>query len=195
MGTMFIFSFLIFLIVFAVNKYNNNNDNKQSKNYYNNINKISEININDKASDIEEYKKARYDYNEAKYKEDFDLIVSSLKKYIECAMKLNRIEVATWQYNNLAYYNIMEFCYRTDYGNRKDIIYKMKNGIEKDKYIEECKDIFLSEYMFIGDAHKYIIQADILNKSCEIINKDRTKYIKNNMNFIKEINRFLEIKK
>jgi hypothetical protein len=194
-GTLCIFAIVLFFVISVVNKYNNNVFlNKQNKSNIN-IKKIPGINTSDKLNDIEEYTKSKRDYNEAKYKEDYDLITSALKKYIEYAMKLNKIEVAIWQYNNLAYYNIMEFCYRTDYGNKKDIIYKMKNGEAKDNYIKECKSIFILEYKYIDEADKSISQAYVLNNESKEINEQRTKYIYNNKHFIDEINKFLEIKK
>jgi hypothetical protein len=167
--------------------YNNKNKN------YTPSSALEKVIIFDKKHNIEQYRIAKEEYREAKEKEDFDLISISLKKYIEYAIKLNKIEVATWQYNNLAYYNIMEFCYRTDYENRKNIIYKMKNGIDKENYINESKKIFLLEYIFIEEAEKYIIQAEILNNHCDIAqNEERTKYINNNSHFINEIKKFLD---
>ena len=70
----------------------------------------------------------------------------------------------------------------------------MKNGEVKDKYIEECKEIFLSEYMYIEKANRSILQAYILNSESKEKNEQRTKYINNNKHFIDEINKFLEIK-
>jgi nitrogen fixation-related uncharacterized protein len=181
-----IVSIIIFLILIMIVNITLSNSNKQ-----NNDKTFPATNI---LSDKENYKKYKDLYEDAKYKEDYDLITSALKKYIEYAMKLNKTEVAIWQYNNLAYYNIMEFCYRTDYGNKKDIIYKMKNGEAKDKYIEEFKKILLSEYLYIEKANKNILQAYILNSESKETNEQRTKYMKNNLHFIDEINKFLEIK-
>ena len=65
-------------------------------------------------TDREEYQLAKDNYKEAQHKQDFDLIVSTLQKYIDCAKKLNKYKTLAWQYNNMANWYIEEFINRTE---------------------------------------------------------------------------------
>lgn len=175
----------IVIIVFMPNNHYSNDKNCDSGNIITPI-----IIFTNHQNDLKAYTEAQDNYNDARYKQDFDLIISTLQKYIECANKLNRYGTMAWQYNNMANYYISEFMNRTDYETKMDLIYKCKNNDVKAGYISSVKIIFISEYDLLNKASDAIQQAQILNNKYP--DDDRTKKIESNLKFISYINKLIE---
>jgi hypothetical protein len=148
------------------------------------------------ANNKDDYVKARQIYKDSQYVQDFDLIIKCLNKYIECAKKVGKWDIVAWQYNNIAHYNIQEFINRADYENRMEILNKMKDGSSKKLvYKAETQKLFLSEIKLIDVADKNIKLAEDLDGKYPDIKGERSKVIKNNKKFVKQILLFCEIKK
>jgi hypothetical protein len=149
--------------------------------------------MNSCANDISDFNNAKQTVADAKYEQDFDLTVSSLKKLIICADKINRIDIVIWQYDNLSYFYIKEFQDRTGYLEKMDILSNMKKEKDRINYISNLRINYKKEFKLIQTADQYIK----ISKQMETLNpnKDRDKAIESNDNFIKFIYYFLNIRR
>jgi hypothetical protein len=133
---------------------------------------------------------ARERLADAKVKDDFDLIISSTNHLIKCSEKIKKYDIVAWQYNNLSYYYIQEFCDRTGYEYNVKKCKEIKKINEKNKFINKLKIEYAKEIKLLNVAKKYIEMADKLNK--QYPDKDRTVIIGSNMVFIDKTIKFIE---
>ena len=135
------------------------------------------------------YNKAREEVNYYNENWDFDKLINALKYTAEISQKLQRPDIASWQFNNIGYYSIMEFKRRTDYNSRIKDIEAMPYSEEKLQYIKETKEIFRTEMPLLTSA------LDNLYDAIELDNlepdKERQKIINSNINYINSVKDFI----
>jgi len=136
------------------------------------------------------YNKAKKKVKEAKETGNFKLTIESLLLAAQYAQQLNRDDIVSWQYNNAGYYSIIEFKKRTDYSHKMHKLGMMKAGEEKREYLNETKNSLGTELPLLSDASEYLKIANDFNKKS--MDKERTRIIQRNINFINDINKFLE---
>ena len=138
------------------------------------------------------YKTAKENLKIAKESDD----IFQIKKYLlEAAFyseKLQRNDIASWQYNNIGYYSIEEFKKRTGYVERIYLYSLKKNPEEQKKYAKETQQILKLEMKLIDDAEKYLLIAQKIDSG---LNDDsRTETIISNLQFVKYVRDFMAYK-
>ena len=140
----------------------------------------------------DKYKKAKSNADAALAEGNIDKTVSELLKAADYAGKLNRPEIAAWQLNNIGFYLIQEFRRKTDYDNRMSELEEMKYGENKDKFLEETKNIIEQNMKLLENAQAQLNDADNLNNKLNDENQnERAEKIKSNLDFIRWIKEFL----
>jgi len=135
------------------------------------------------------YNSARVEVNSFKENWDFKGLVNALTRTAEIAQKLERPDIASWQFNNIGYYSIVEFKNRTDYTSRMKDIEVMPYGKEKVQYINETKEILRSEMALLTNAMESLYDAIELDNQAP--DMERQKIINSNINFINSIKEFV----
>ncbi len=135
------------------------------------------------------YNQARDEITQYKENGDFDSLLISLNKAASIAQKLNRPDIASWQYNNIGFYSINEFKKRTDYASRMKDLEIMPYGDEKVLYVQETKDKINSELDLLKSARESLYDAMELNNQSP--DKNREKIIDSNLQFVNSIFEFL----
>ena len=135
-------------------------------------------------------------YNQSKamitrYKDEWDFanLINELNRTAQVAQKLNRPDIASWQYNNIGYYSITEFKKRTDYNSRMQDLQIMPYNKEKEIYLQETREKLRSEIALLEAARESLYDAIELNSQSP--DKDREAIINSNLNFINNINEFI----
>ncbi|MBD3420865.1 MAG: hypothetical protein GF398_12165 [Chitinivibrionales bacterium] len=138
----------------------------------------------------EKYRTSRQTAKQFEKQKAYDKAVGQYLLAAECAQQLEKPGIAAWQYNNAGKNAIDQFRKMTDYTQRMKSIESMEKGAEKIAYIKESRQklegnmgMLEQARTYLGDAHK----AD--NADPE---PGRKKIIESNLNFIKEITRFIE---
>jgi len=134
------------------------------------------------------YKKAKKDFSKALDKNDIETVVYNLDLAGESAEQLGRMDIASWQFNNIGHYFIREFKRRTGYDQRLQKLATMPAGKDKTGYQNATKDLFLSEYPLLDKAEKYLVRAQIIDDFLEP--GRRTEVIQSNLDYIEWIKNF-----
>ncbi len=134
------------------------------------------------------YEQTRNDITLYKDNWNFPELLKSLNKAAEISLKLHRADIAAWQFNNIGYYSILEFQKRTDYSNRMQDIQAMPTGPERDQFIQETREILLSEIELLNSAEQSLYDAIELDNHEP--DKNRQNIINSNLEFIRTINSF-----
>jgi len=142
------------------------------------------------ANSYNDYSKAKQQFLEVKYTNDFDIMMNALYRYAVCAENIKRFDVAAWQYNDLAYYYIQEFKDRSDYVDKVTQIFDCKTNKQKKILIIEVKSNFILYMDLLNMAKNYLIKAEILDSKYGH-DKERDKDILSNWNFINYVNKFM----
>ncbi|HPG37995.1 MAG TPA: hypothetical protein PLP19_06675 [bacterium] len=137
-----------------------------------------------------EYEQLKKDITFNKDNWNYPELVKSLNKTAEIAQKLQRPEIAAWQFNNIGYYSIQEFKNRTDYTNRMEDIRVMPSGAERDQYIQETRDVLRSEIELLNNAEQSLYDAIELDNQQP--DKNRQDIINNNLGFISTVKSFIQ---
>jgi len=135
------------------------------------------------------YNSARAEVNWYKENWDFKGLVNALNRTAKIAQKLERPDIASWQFNNIGYYAIVEFKNRTDYTSRMKDIEVMPYGKEKVQYINETKENLRSEMDLLTNAMESLYDAIELDNQAP--DMERQKIINSNINFINSIKEFV----
>ncbi len=135
------------------------------------------------------YNQARDEITQYKENGDFDSLLKSLNKAASVAQKLNRPDIASWQYNNIGFYSINEFKKRTEYASRMKDLEIMPYGDEKVLYVQETRDKINSEIDLLKSARESLYDAMELNNQAP--DKNREKIIDSNLQFVNSIFEFL----
>jgi hypothetical protein len=131
------------------------------------------------------YRKTKAELENAQKSNQFDKIIELLKKTIQYAKELDRLDIAAWQMNNIGYYSIEEFKWRTSYDTRFNKLNQMQSGDEKMTYLLETKKKFASEYFLLKNALPYLQEAEMIDKNMN--DEKRIKIINSNILFIQNI--------
>ncbi len=136
------------------------------------------------------YKKGRADAASQKKAGNLDKSIVSLLTAAKAAEKLDRPDLASWQYNNAGKQAIDAFRNETDYTKRMGKINTMKSGTEKIVYLKETRAALSGKMAILKDADKYLNKAEALNKKKR--DKSRTRAIASNQAFIEKMKSFLD---
>ncbi|MEN8192020.1 MAG: hypothetical protein ABFS12_04345 [Bacteroidota bacterium] len=123
---------------------------------------------------------------------DFSSMIKNYEISANAAIGLSREDLAAWQLNNIGHFSIEEFMKRTDYNDRVRKLAIETDPIEKSTYFKETKNIFKKDYKLLLDAEPHLKRASRLDRKYKFSN--RTKTIRNNINFIKWVREFLKTK-
>lgn len=143
-----------------------------------------------KAELWEKYNNSRQEVNLYKENWDFEKLINSLNQTAEISQKLQRPDIASWQFNNIGYYSIVEFKRRTDYNNRFKDIEAMPYGQEKIQFINETKEIFRREMDLLTSAQESLYDAIEIDNLAP--DKERQKIINSNINYINSVKNFIK---
>ncbi|MBD3345653.1 MAG: hypothetical protein GF401_11385 [Chitinivibrionales bacterium] len=135
------------------------------------------------------YREYRKDGNTLKDSGLYDASVVLLLGAAECAGKLDRRDLASWQMNNAAKHLIDKFKERTGYGHRMNTIESMKRGEEKQRYIDKTRDVLLGYIENLETAHEYLQEAAVLNE--QLPDERRNRVISSNSKFISWVKSFV----
>lgn len=120
---------------------------------------------------------------------EFQQTIKNLKLAGQYAIQLQREDLAAWQYNNIGYYSILEFKGRTNYDFRTNQLRRITNEKEKQKYLEETKQLFNENMKILTDAQVYLEKAYKIDEKFD--EQSRTDKIYSNLQFIDWVNNFL----
>jgi hypothetical protein len=131
------------------------------------------------------YRKARARAQEYEDRHEFTRSIEELLQAANCALKLERPDIAAWQYNNAAKQGIDYFIKKTSYRKRIARIGRLRHGSDKDTYIEECRTSFREHWPILEQARMH------LDKALELHQKDqdpqRRSVIRSNRSFVAEV--------
>jgi hypothetical protein len=134
------------------------------------------------------YKRAKNNVSRALDSNDIDAIVSNLALAGESAEQLGRMDIASWQFNNIGHYSIVEFKRRTDYDERLQNLATMLSGTEKTGYLQATKDLFMKEYPLLKKAKDYLVRAQIIDDFLDP--SRRTDVIQRNIDYVEWVKKF-----
>ena len=138
----------------------------------------------------QKYKKSRESSKEAFNNSEFQQAIDNLITTANYAEKLDRNDLAAWQYNNIGYYSILEFKGKTNYDYRLHQLRSIKDKEETNTYRTETKKIFNDNIKILTDAEKHLKKA--LEIDANYTEKNRTEKINNNIKFIEWVKNFLK---
>lgn len=121
---------------------------------------------------------------------DYESAIKNLLLAGEATMKLERPDIAAWQFNNAGKCAIDLFSKRVKYQSRVAKINSMPHGDEKVAYMKECQGAYEEELDLLIYGTLYLDLAQDLNE--DDYNKGRFSAISNNKQFIKEVMSFTE---
>lgn len=139
----------------------------------------------------ERYKAARADAKEQIALSNLNESIDALLLAAECAVALERHDIAAWQFNNAAKSSIDLFKKITDYEKRESMAREMKRGETKNAYIEETRQIFKKDKTLLIAALQYLKEAKkhddlvLRNDEKRKERKEREEAIEGNFAFIK----------
>jgi hypothetical protein len=136
------------------------------------------------------YKKAKDDADNALEKGDIKSIANNLKLAGECAVELGRNDIAAWQFNNVGHYSIEEFKKRTGCDNKLRILATMQSGDEKEKFLDDTKELFTKEISLLNQAETNLQRAQIIDDELE--KSRRSDVIESNLEFIAWVKEFIQ---
>ncbi len=136
----------------------------------------------------EKYRKFREDSKKAFNNSKFQEAITNLKLAAKYARQLDREDLVAWQYNNIAYYSILEFKGLTNYDYRLHQLRSIKDPDRKEKYIEETKDIFRKNLKILTDAEEFLEKAYKIDENYK--DQNRTDKIYSNLKFIDWVKNF-----
>jgi hypothetical protein len=134
------------------------------------------------------YKRAKSNVSRALDSNDIDAVVANLSLAGESAEELGRMDIASWQFNNIGHYSIVEFKRRTEYDQRLQVLATMPSGKEKSGYLQATKELFLKEYPLLDKARDYLVRAQIIDDFLEP--SRRTEVIQRNIDYIEWVKNF-----
>ena len=134
------------------------------------------------------YKRAKSDVSRALDSNDIEAVVTNLALAGESAEELGRMDISSWQFNNIGHYSIVEFKRRTEYDERLQTLATMPSGKEKLGYRKATKELFLKEYHLLDKARDYLVRAQIIDDFLEL--SRRTDVIQRNLDYIEWIKKF-----
>lgn len=137
------------------------------------------------------YKKAKNKVSRALDSNDIKAIVTNLALAGESAEQLGRMDIASWQFNNIGHYSIVEFKRRTEYDHRLQKLATMQSGNKKSGYLKATKELFSNEYPLLKNAMEYLVRAQIIDDFLEP--SRRTEVIQRNIDYIEWIKEFAGI--
>lgn len=137
------------------------------------------------------YKRAKSRVSSALDSNDIDAVVSNLAVAGESAEQLGRMDIASWQFNNIGHYSIVEFKRRTEYDQRLQILATMSSGSEKSGYLKATKELFRNEYLLLEKAMDYLVRAQIIDDFLDP--SRRTDVIQRNIDYIEWVKKFAGI--
>lgn len=108
----------------------------------------------------------------------------------ETTIKLERPDIAAWQFNNAGKCAIDYFSQKVEYQKRVAKINRMPHGDEKTAYMKECQTAYEKEMEVLVYGKLYLDLAEDLNE--DDYQKGRFSAISNNKQFIKEVMSFTE---
>ena len=121
--------------------------------------------------------------------DDYLEAVKRLEKTTKISIALNRKDIAAWHYNNIGYYLIQEFRKRTNYDKKMQ---KLNNELNKENRQRMKKNIisdFKDNYSLLKKSQTNLNKS--LKLDSKLDNKERTKIINNNLEFISFVDSFL----
>ncbi|MBN2282040.1 MAG: hypothetical protein JXQ65_15765 [Candidatus Marinimicrobia bacterium] len=137
----------------------------------------------------QKYREAREKSKEALSNSEFHQALDHLKAAAIYAEKLDRGDLAAWQYNNIGYYSIQEFKGVTNYDYRMHHLRSISDKNQKEQYLSETKKIFSKNINLLTTAESYLKNALKIDEHYH--DQDRTEKINSNLNFIIWVNNFL----
>lgn len=136
------------------------------------------------------YKSSRAESKTNIAAKEYDKAIENLLLAGETTIKLERPDIAAWQFNNAGKCAIDLFSQNVDYQKRVSKINSMPKGDEKTEYLIECQKAYEEEMELLIYGKLYLDLAEALNE--DDYNKGRFSAISNNKQFIKEIVSFTE---
>ena len=137
------------------------------------------------------YKSSKAKVNDALETNDLDTIITYLKIAGECAVELGRPDIASWQFNNIGHYSILEFQRLTGYEKRMRELATMNSRVDRTEFINDTKIIFSANIQLLLEADKYLVQAQIIDDELE--SSRRTETIERNRDFINWVKEFADL--
>ncbi len=136
------------------------------------------------------YKESRTEADKAKELGDYKKSIDLMLKGADAAIKLERPDLAAWQYNNAAKHAIDYYRAETNYLERMKKAAEIKDNGEKSTFKKETKSIMSSKFSILEDAEAYLSSA----KKYDEVKSDpkRVAVIESNMKFIKEMRSIIE---
>jgi len=138
----------------------------------------------------QKYRESREASKEALNNSQFQQAIDRLKVAAINAEKLDRGDLAAWQYNNIGYYSILEFKGITNYDYR---LHQLRAITEKEankQYLADTKKVFNDNIKILRDAKIHLERA--LEIDASYTEKNRTEKIKSNLQFINWIENFIK---
>lgn len=136
------------------------------------------------------YKSSRAESKTNIANKDYKSAIENLLLAGETTVKLERPDIAAWQFNNAGKCAIDLFSENVDYQKRVAKINRMPYGDEKTAYMKECQKAYEKELELLIYGKLYLDLAEDLNE--DDYQKGRYTAISNNKQFIKEIMSFTE---
>lgn len=136
------------------------------------------------------YKSSRAESKTNLANKEYKKAIDNLLLAGETTIKLERPDIAAWQFNNAGKSAIDLFSDNVSYKTRVTKINSMPRGDEKTAYLKECQEAYKKELELLIYGELYLDLAESLNE--EDYNKSRFSAISNNKQFIKEIKSFTE---
>lgn len=106
------------------------------------------------------YKAARQEADALKEQGKFLESVDKLLFSVQCAEKLDRPDIVSWQYNNAAKHCIDLYKHKTGYTERMAKLNGMKYNEEKKKYLSETKATLKAEFPTLDKSYTYLQKAE-----------------------------------
>lgn len=136
------------------------------------------------------YKDCRTEAEKAKEQGDYKMSIDLMLNGAEAAIKLERPDLAAWQYNNAAKHAIDYYKAETKYLERMKRAAEIKDNGEKSAYKKETKSIMSSKFSILDDAEEYLSSATKYDQMKS--DPKRVSAIESNMTFIAEMRSIIE---
>ncbi len=138
----------------------------------------------------QKYRKFREESKKAFNNSEFQEAITNLKLAAKYAQQLGRDDLVAWQYNNIAYYSILEFKGVTNYDYRLHQLRSIDDPEKKEKYLEETKTVFQKNLKILTDAEEFLEKAYKIDENYK--DQNRTDKIYSNLKFIDWVKNFIK---
>ncbi|MFP4546862.1 MAG: hypothetical protein ACLFQM_01935 [Fidelibacterota bacterium] len=138
----------------------------------------------------QKYRTFREESKKAFNNSEFQEAITNLKLAAKYAQQLGRDDLVAWQYNNIAYYSILEFKGLTNYDYRLHQLRTIDNPDKKEEYLEETKTIFRKNLKILTDAEEFLEKAYKIDENYN--DQNRTDKIYSNLKFIDWVKNFIK---